>query len=568
MNWVQSGRVITFTHRLEAPYELYFISLTRWVLLPISTVSTLTAPTGLVLTPGGAGTRSYGYVVTAGMAVTYEESPPSGQVINGGTADPTPAAPNNLTWTPVAGAAEYYIYADPFANGTYGFIGTATGAAVFNDTGIDPDFARTPPVDRVLFAAAGDYPHVAAYYQQRRFFANTVNDPDAVWGSRTGFPSNFGTSSPLQDDDSVTFKIAGNNHNPVRHLVAVKNLILLTGAGEWTIVAGGEPLTPSHLPADQQTYVGANETRPVIIGNACLYVQARGHVLHDLRFDMEVEGLGGRDLGVFATHLFDSHTVTDIDFQQNPDSIVWAVRSDGTLLGLTYLRDQEVWGWHRHDTGAAGHFEHVCVVPETDHDVVYVIVKRTIGGATKRYIEKLENRIIRTGQFALDAFFVDSGLTYSGSPATVISGLSHLEGQTVTVLGDGVAVGTFVVASGAITLPAARSIVHVGLPIAYADAELLDLDVAGSSVRDKKKRVGSVTLLIEGSSRVFWAGSDTAHLTQYKLPPYEPAADQFTGSVEINMSSRFNEHGRVFIRQIDPLPLTILGVLPNVEMGG
>jgi len=567
MRWVQSGRIITFTHKDEAPYELVFLTLTRWILRPITTAPTIPAPTGVSVTPGGAGSLTYGYVVTAGAADTYEESPASAQVISGSVAAPTADDPHLIEWDAVAGAVEYYIYADPYQNGTYGFIGTATGATEFRDTGITPDFAITPPVPRVLFDAADGYPHIAAYYQQRRLFAYTNDEPDSVWGSRTGFYSNFGISSPLQDDDSITFRIAGNNHNPVRQLVALKQLIVMTDSGEWTVGEPRVPLTPSNLGADQETYVGVADVRPVIVGNSILYVQARGSIVRDLRFDQEVEGLAGRDLSIFGAHLFDGYAIKDLDYQQTPHSIVWAARSDGVLLGLTYLRDQDIWGWHRHDTGASGKFEHVCVVPEPLEDALYVIVKRTINGSVARYIERLERRPLLAATFDADAFFVDSGLSYSGAAVSSVSGLGHLEGQTVAVLGDGTPLGTFVVAAGAITLPAAHSEIHVGLPIT-SEFEPLDLDVQGSSIRDRKKRIGSITVLLEASSRRFSAGPDSAHLSAVQLEPWESAVDQFTGSVELNITAEYNQHGRVFIRQTDPLPLTILGVIPNVEVGG
>jgi len=581
MHWVQSGRVITLTHKDEPPYELHYLAPTRWVLVPIVTATALLAPAGLVLTPGGAGTRAVGYVVTAGMADTYEETPPSAQVVNGATADPTPQAPNHLAWTAVVGAVEYYVYKDPWGNGTYGFIGTASsGATIFNDPGIDPDFALTPPVDQVLFAAEDGYPNVAAFYQQRRFFGYSNANPDSVWASRTGFPSNFGISSPVQDDDALTFRIAGNNHNPVRHLLALKSFIVMTDAGEWTVGEPMVPLTPSNLPANQQTYVGCSDTVPVLIGNAILYVQARGSVLRDLQFDQQVEGLAGRDLSIFAAHLMDGFALTEIDYQQTPQSIVWAIRSDGMLLGLTYVREQEVWGWHRHDTGADGHFEHVCVVPEPLEDACYVIVRRTIDGEEVRYIERLERRAGPDPFNAFtEAFFVDSGLTYRGTPVATIDGLDHLEGQVVALVGDGVVVfngdpssplaPTYTVVDGSVTLPAPASIIHAGLPIRFAEIETLDLDVQGSAVRDKKKRVGSVTVLVEASSRNFWAGSDRAHLTQVKLPTFAVADDPaHTGPVEMNILSRFNDHGRIVIRQTEPVPLTILGVIPNIEVGG
>ena len=582
MNWVQSGRVITFTHKDEAPFDLVFEALTRWLVVPIVTASSMPAPAGLGLVVGGAGTRSYGYVVTALAADSYEESPASAQAISVVAGTPTPAAPHVLTWTPVAGAAEYNVYADPFGNGTYGYIGTATGAASFKDAGVVPDFTLTPPVSRVLFNAAGGYPHVCAYYQQRRIFGYTNDNPDSVFGSRIGCPSNFGISSPLQDDDSLTFRIAGNHHNPVRRIVALKSLIILTDSGEWTVGEPKTPLTPSSIPADQETYVGVSDVRPVIVGNAILYVQARGSIVCDLRFDQQVEGLAGRDLSLFAAHLFEGYTLADLDYQQTPQSIVWAVRSDGTLLGLTYVREQDVWGWHRHDSGAGARFEHVAVVPEAGEDALYVLVRRTIGGVAKRYIERLERRLIQTATFDADAFFVDSGLTYSGAPVGTVTGLAHLEGQVVAVVADGSVIfdgdpaaapatlAAFTVTAGVIHLPAGvtASTIHVGLPIRFAEIELLDLDVQGSAVRDRQKRPASVTLLVDASSRSFWAGPDSASLIQYQRTPAEPASDEYTGNVEMNLTSSFAHHGRVFIRQTDPLPLTILAAIPNEELGG
>jgi hypothetical protein len=565
-HWYQSGRVITFTHKLAPPYELEYVSLTRWVLRPITTVPVIPQVTGLGLVPGGgAGTRTYGYVVTAGMATFYEEGPISAQVIAAGIVAPTPDAPHVLTWTPVPGAVEYYVYSDPYQNGTYAFLGTATGAATFRDVGTTPDFAITPPQPRTLFAAAGTYPHVATDYQQRRMFGQSVNQPDTVWGSRTGFPSNFNISSPLQDDDAIEFRIAGNNNNAVMALRGLKSLVLLTGGGEWTVGQPNVPLTPTTLGADQSTYIGASDVSPVVIGNSVIYLQARGTLVYDLQFNQQVEGLGGRDLTLFAGHLFDGYQIRDLDFQLSPLSVLWCVRSDGTLLGLTYIRDEDVWGWHRHDT-INGAFEHVCVVPEAGEDAVYVIVRRTIGAATVRYIERLERRVVLS--FNADAFFVDSGLTYSGAAVTTVSGLAHLNGQVVMALADGLVRGPFTVAAGAITLPVAASVVHVGLPIT-AQIETLDLDVSGSDVRAKKKRVNVVSLLLEQSARVFAVGPDETHLITYTIPPHlTPAAKEFTGLADQTVLAQWGDTGRIVVQQTAPLPLTILSAIPNVDGGG
>jgi len=585
-NAAQSGAVITLTSAagVVPPHELIHVSDTYWVIRAIATQPSIAAPTTPIFTPGGAGTRTYAYVVTAGKTETYEESEPSIVVAAGNVAEPTADAPNVIQWTAVSGAAEYYVYCDPYENGTFGFVGTATGTMMFRDVGFTPDFAVTPPLPRVLFTTAGNYPRRAAYYQQRRFLANTLNDPDSVWGSRTGFHSNFGVSSPLQDDDALTFKIAGFQQNPIRHLLGLKTLIALTDGGEWSVGQERVPLTPASLGADPQTWVGVCDVLPAVIGNSIIYVQSRGAIIRDLRFDYQVDGLGGRDLTLFASHLFDGYTIDDLAYQQTPHSIVWACRSDGVLVGVTYLREEDVFGWHRHDTGADGLIQHVCVVPEAGEDVVYVIVRRTIQGAFRRYIEKLERREIVN--LSADAFFVDSGLSYDGAPVTTIGGLSHLEGQVLAVLADGevlyngdpdgASAFQFRVTGGSITLPAPAapatgySVIHAGLPIRYADLETLDLDVGSLEIRDKRKRIPALNLVVDASSRVFYAGPDSAHLFQYKLAPQDTgsAATPFSGQLEMSVVAKFDNEGRILIRQRDPLPLTVLGVLPVVDLGG
>jgi hypothetical protein len=574
--WVQSGRTITLTHPDQAPQELTFISLTRWTITPITTAPGIAAPTGAAGTAGAAGARTFNYLITAAAAETYEESNPSNVATIAAAADPTEAAPNALTWNAVAGAVEYYVYCDPYENGVYGFIGTADGTA-FNDIGFIPDFAVTPPIPRTLFASTNNYPAHAGFYQQRRFFAFTNNTPDGIWASRVGFPSNFGIASPLQDDDALTFRMIGGNHHPVRHLIGLRQLIVLTDAGGWTVGQAKVPLTPNNIPTDQEIYVGSHDKKPVVVGNTLVYIQARGRLLMDARFDQEVEGLGGRDLTIFASHLFEFRSIGRIDYANSPHSIIWCTEGGSRLLGLTYIPEQDVWGWHRHDSGDDTTFDDVCVVPETDEDMLYVIVKRVINSVTVRYIERLEKRFIDPGRFDEDTFFVDSGLSYDGAPATVFTGLGHLEGKIVAVLGDGDVVfdgdptsplaSQFTVTAGSITIPEAKSVVHIGLPIRFADFETLDLDVQGVDARDKPKRVGNFALLIDRSSRSFLAGPDSTKLKRVRPKPFDTVVDERSGQVEMAITSAFSKDGRIFIRQTDPLPLTILGVIPNVDIG-
>lgn len=565
--WEQSGNVVAITHRLHDPRELVHSGDTSWVLRLADTEPSIVAPAGLALAPI-AGAQTYSYVVTSVKAETLEESLPTVPITDAAIAVPTAAAPHALTWTLEPDASEYNVYCDPTGNGIFGFIGAAA-SNLFNNPGYTPDFQVTPPLDRTPFVSAETRPHVATHYQQRRFYANAIATPERIEGSRTGFFNNFGVSSPLQDDDALSFRMVGRNYHAVRHMLGLKRLIVFTDGGAWSVGRPNEPLTPFTLGGDQETYAGAApDVPPVVIGNSAVYLQARGSIVRDLRFDQDVEGLNGRDLTLFASHLVDGHVIDRMDYAETPHSIVWCVRDDGTLLGLTYIREENVWGWHRHDTD--GDFEQVCTVPEAAEDAVYVVVRRTIGGATVRYIERLASREIVT--FDEDAFFVDSGLSYSGAPATAFTGLGHLEGERVAIVADGAVVSdgstaAYVVTAGGVTIPAAASNVHVGLPIT-ADFETLNIDANGTAVRDKKKRVGALTLIVDKSSRSFSAGPDTGNLTGYDLSTLETATDEHTGHVEMSVSATFNDAGSIIIRQTDPLPLTILGILPNLIVGG
>ncbi|HKE43890.1 MAG TPA: hypothetical protein VKB41_05065 [Steroidobacteraceae bacterium] len=577
--WSQSGNVITITERNQHPRELICYSLTRWVLHDITTLPQVSAPTsGFSGASGPVGTLTYHYVVTTIDEATNEESNPSTPIDVTFTDPPTEHEPIVLGWDAVTGAAEYNVYRDPTGNGIYGYVGSTTTNA-FYDTLLVPDMMLTPPQAQTPFEDVNDYPDCSATHQQRRYFGNTDHQPDAVWGSRIGYPSNFSISTPLQDDDSVNFKVAGNNHHAVWFLLTLKaGLILMTTAGEWSVVGdNGGIIKPDAIQADQNTYVGSHpKVAPVIIGNSVIYPQLHGNVLREIRFDQQVEGLAGRDLTLFAAHLFEGHTIVDLDYQQTPDSIIWACRSDGVLLGLTYIPEADVWGWHRHDSAAAAHFEDVCVVPELGRDVPYFLVKRTIGGGTVRYIEALEDRTIFN--WNQDVFFVDCGLSYHGAPVSSVSGLGHLNGQVVAVVGDGTVVyngdpaganaASFTVSGGSVSLGGSYSDVHVGLAIRFADLETLNLDVQGQAIRDKWKRLGSVSVIVDKSARSFQAGPDLAHLSSYLPAPYDPTSASVSDDLEFNITAVFTHHGRFVIRHSDPLPLTILGVIPNVELGG
>lgn len=655
---VQSGDIVTIVHPSYGPRNLSRTSDTTWILSLISFAPGQEKPTSVAVT-GSAGSKTYTYHVTALDSETFEESEAAIKT-QGSLTDPSTANPHTVSWVAAAGAQEYNIYVE--VNGVPSFVGAAVGTTFTNDN-IKPDSELTPPQARAPFTSANNYPSTVGYYQQRRAYANTNAYTEKVWLSKSGSFNNFGISSPLQDDDAVTFQIAGRQVNEIRHLMDIGNFILMTEGGEW--VAEGDAnlngaLTPTGIGLKQHSYYGSAKIPPVIIGNNLLYVQARQSLVRDLRFEFSTNGYAGNDLTVFAAHLFEGYTINYWDYAQIPHSIIWAVRSDGELVALTYLREHEIWGWHHHTTD--GSYECVCVVPEGLEDAIYVLVKRTINGTTKRYVERFASRQIT--DVAVDAKFTDSFLSWDGrasvlAPSTTmtlsggttwqyqenltltasagffaaadvgnaihlylneesliltiqsytsatvvtvwsnrtvpetfrnvafsnwgkavddVSGLSHLEGKTVAILADGHVLTNghddpaTVVAGGAIpTLPRPYVVIHVGLPIAFPDIELLDMEVIGQeTLLDKKKIITSVTINVE-SSRGIWAGPDANHLYEYKqrtAGDLEAAIPLTTDQAEIIVQSSWSKTGRVLIRQRDPLPLTVLSAMPNGEMGG
>jgi hypothetical protein len=304
-------------------------------------------------------------------------------------------------------------------------------------------------------------------------------------------------------------------------------------------------------------------------GNSAVYVRAQSSRVFDLTYSWEANAFKPADISLLSPHLVDNFTITDMTLTRTPTPIVWCVRSDGTLLGLTYMPDQKVQAWHRHDTD--GLFESVAAVSENGIDVLYTTVKRTVNGRTVRYIERMADR--RFDSLA-DSFIVDSGVTYDGAPATVLSGLWHLEGKTVSILADGAVITPQVVTSGAITLPQAASKVQIGL--AYtSDLTTLPLAIEnaqgiGAGGQGMRKNLNKVYLRVYESSGIN-VGPDTDNLTAFKQRTsevYGAPPDWVTDEIEVVVTPKWGQSGQVTIRQSDPLPLTVLSMVMEVVTGG
>lgn len=439
----------------------------------------------------------------------------------------------------------------------------------FVDDNILPDTTQTPPEDIILLnSEAGDYPGTATYYEQRRWFAGTDLKPQVVWATRTGTEVNLTSSLPARDADGMEFRVASSQYNQIRHLVPLSDLIAFTAGGEYRIGAeGAAAITPTNITIKPQGYSGASDTQPVVTSNSILYVQAQGSRVREISYNWESNAYRSVDMSIMAPHRFNGFSIAQLAYSRAPDQLLWAVRGDGVLLGMTYVPDQQVYGWHAHDTD--GVFESVCVVAEGDGDVLYAVVRRTINGTDLRYVERLRTRLF-TEQ--ADAFFVDSGLTHSGTPVSAISGLSHLEGKTVAILADGAVHPPRVVTNGQVALDGSYRTVHVGLPFT-SDVRTLPLaiDAAQAAGQGTVKNVNRVLFRVAQSSEM-QAGPSFAQLRAYAArqvaDPYGSAPGLRDGEVELSIDPSWGADGAVCVRQDLPLPLTLLSMTLEIQTGG
>lgn len=574
IHYVQSADVLTLVHPGYAVRELRRLGAVNWALTAPAFAAPLNAPTGAAATASAAGPMSYQYAVTAVNRDNLEEtiaSAPSAAVLN----DLTLAGrTNTLTWVaPATGIiVRYNVY--KLVNGLYGYIGQCDGVS-FIDNNITADVSITPPINDGTFnGAPGDYPGAVTYFEQRRWFGATTNKPQNVWATKSGTESNMSYSIPTRDDNRIAFRIAAREASAIRHMIPITSLVMLTASCEYRINPNGEVITPSATSVKPQSNIGCNNVTPALIGNSILFAQARGGRIREMSYSWQAGGYLTNDISILAPHLFDYRNIVDMAFSRAPYPVLWNVSTSGELLGMTYVPEQQIAAWHRHDT-TGGVFESVCTITETPagqlspEDMLYVIVRRTIGGVSKRYVERMHTRFFDT---PADAFFVDCGATYSGAPATTVSGLSWLEGQTVAILADGAVQPQQVVTGGAITLGNAASKVQVGLPI-QADVQtlpvaLLALDAAAGI--GKPKNVNKVWLRVNRSSGIF-AGPTFDKLIEVKertTEPYGSPPALKTGEVSVDVTPGWGPDGAVCIRQADPLPLTIVSISMEVATGG
>ncbi|CAB4164953.1 hypothetical protein UFOVP824_11 [uncultured Caudovirales phage] len=654
IHYVQSADVLTLVHPSYAPKELRRLGATTWTLSGISFGPVLNPPATVTLASSGTGVTNviiYKYVVTALSSDEINESVASTPVQITTNLNVSGVVVN-VTWTAVAGASRYNIYR--LQGGIYGFIGSTTALSIYDDN-IAPDMSITPATYETVFSSANNYPGAVSYYEQRRIFAGTNTEPQRLWMTKSGTESDMSYGIPIQDADRISFRVAAREANTIRHIVPLTQLILLTSAAEWRVTSvNSDALTPSSISVRPQSYVGANNVQPVIINNSLAYCAARGGHVRELGYSWQSNGFITGDLSIRASHLFDNYELVDMCYAKAPHPVLWFISTSGKLLGLTYIPEQQIGSWHQHDTD--GVFESCACVSEGTEDRLYVVVKRVIGGTTKRFVERMA---VRDMDAIEDCVHMDCALTYDGTntsattvtitqfsgtnwdsssvltitasaatfqyPATTdvndcivltdasgnkyrlritsttsttvaravidnqlptalrsvatttwsfardsVTGLSHLNGKSVSILADGCVMSQRTVSSGSITLDRASTIVHVGLPY-NSDLKTLPVTLQVDALgQGRYKNVNKAWVRVERSSGLS-VGPDEDNLVQAKVRTTEAPGsppDRKSEEILVVMNPSWGQTGEVFIRQSDPVPLSIISMTAEVAIGG
>jgi len=423
------------------------------------------------------------------------------------------------------------------------------------------------------FSDTTGHPSCISFYEQRLVFAGTIDEPQTIFFSKAGDYENM--TSGTNADDAMVYTIAANQVNVIRYLKAQRTLVIGTTAAEYTVSADGTDasITPTNITIKRQSSYGSANVDAVTAGNAILFLQKAKRKIRELAYNFDSDSYVAPDLTILNDAVTDSGIV-QMEWQQEPDNILWCVREDGQLAGLTYQRSENVVSWHRHILGGAfgsgnSVVESIASISgDLNEDELWCIVKRTVNGATVRYVECFSDFDFDETA-STDFKFLDSHLSYSGSATTTLSGLSHLEGQTVSILADGSVHANKTVSSGAITLD--RSVTKACVGLAY-DSVLQTMRIEGGAAegtsQGKIKRISKVVLRLFETVGVKVGPS----LSNLEVVPFRTTSSNLSapvdtlieGDKEIEFNDDYNSDGHIFIKQDQPLPASILAIYPTL----
>ena len=571
IQYTQSADVLYLTHAKYRPATMTRNGHSDWIYADLFLTSKVPTPKSLEVTAVKTSGSNYWYGVTLvdhdGNESEIKEAYMQARVgdkLNFGK------SPSEY------GCLKYNIYRED--NGIYGWVDDTTEASWTdpNAGGTNPDMSATPPVERDPFKNAGDYPTCSCIHQGRLIFAGSDSKPRSIFGSRSGSFTNFSIRSPLQDDDAYEFEISGGEVNRIEWMRSFsKDLLVGCGGGEYLVTGEGTgtAITPNSISVEQQTGYGVASIPSVVAGDDVLFVQRGKNIIRSTLYEALQDKYSGNNVAMLAEELFAGHKITSIAWQRDPEYILWCVRDDGILLGLTYVKNEKVWAWHKHQT--KGKYTDVAVIEDgSSEDRVYFVIERN-----REYCIELS----RSRELKCDinnAWFLDSAVEYEGEAVSKLIGLEHLEGEVVSAFSAGSVIEGISVTAGSIELPFPVESAVVGLPFR---SEVVSMEVAVPAEAQFNMSVINniigATVYLQDSCQclVSGTGGDKAEDWQSVVvsAQHDVAAPYTLGSGKLyhvlenkhKVSEREVKRNRFHLRNELPLPLNLCAVGIRVDMG-
>ncbi len=560
MDYAQSADVMLFAHIDYEPQKLTRLDHTEWEWEALDFAPTIEPPTGVDATPDqpnstDAIATEYTYYVTA-TDTNGNESRASDPIV--ATNDLSLAGNYNvIEWDAVADAVSYTIYKGD--NSLPGYIGTSEDLS-FKDRNLIAISSDTPPRATNPFGV-GNYPSTVTLGQQRAWFARTRLKPNGIWATQSANFENMDMSRPARATDAISFALVSQQVNSVNQMAFNKQgLLALTSNSIFTVrgESPGAAITPSAIVPDLESGRGSSRLQPLSVDHVQFYYPAKAGEVRTIGYDYQVEGVRTNNVAIFSSHLFKGRQIVSWDYQDNPFSCIWAVLDNGTMLCFTWEEEQEVWGWTRMEID--GFVEDCGVITEDGYDRLYILVRRTIGGVERRFHERLALPHVVS---VASACHLDCSVTQAtDDPTGVVTGIHHLEGETVSAYADGYSFHDLVVEQGSITLPNGHesTLISVGLLYEGRIATLPPVVAAqGGTLHVDPQNIGDVTVRAIDSKGLEISADGTNWESLAERTGGQISEDQRFEACdfETNITGNWQNGASLQLRQREPIPAHI-----------
>lgn len=467
---------------------------------------------------------------------------------------------------------------------TWGYLKiTAFTSTTVVTADVKANFAAATPVATWRLGAWSDttgWPTCCTFHEERLVFGGTTLQPQTFWMSVAGDYENFApsdTAGLITADSAISWTIADDRVNVIRWMSAGKVLNIGTAGGEFTVQASSlnEGITPTNITVRREGTIGSADIDVLRLGRSVIHVQRAGRKLVNTAYAFDKDAWVSDELSLLWRHLA-RRGIKELAYQKEPWSIIWMVMNDNSLVGFTYLENPLKMAAHQHPlTGTGVKVLSVATIPGNGQDELWLVVERTINGVTKRYVEYMEyERFAANADDKADYFFVDSGLTYAGAPNDVMSGLGHLEGETVSIWADGATHPTRQVVGGQVTLARQASKVQIGLGYT-SRASTQSLDVGSGTATGRPQRIDEVVVLfldtLGGYVGRAGAQPNSDGMQRIEMRRGSDKMDQspplFSGPKKVQFPNGWTaDNGAIVdIIQDSPGPMTVLAMLPKLS---